>query len=150
MISLSAGHLIMFVFVSFSDPQNQWNRQSDGKGRQIPAQEVNSHKLLFSKKQKTPCQYNVYYMPAFLTHSEVRMYDPSGDSTIPSTSKKRKFEEMKEEEEAAEEPETPVVKAKKPKKEAVTEGGWSGNVRNLVLSSTVFMMLSLFLLLILF
>ncbi|XP_036947696.1 nucleolar protein 58 [Acanthopagrus latus] len=53
--------------------------------------------------------------------SEVRMYDPSGDSTIPSTSKKRKFEEMKEEEEAAEEPETPVVKAKKPKKEAVTE-----------------------------
>ncbi|XP_073318373.1 nucleolar protein 58 isoform X1 [Pagrus major] len=54
--------------------------------------------------------------------SEVRMYDPSGDSTIPSTSKKRKFEEMEEEEEeAAEEPETPVVKAKKPKKEAVPE-----------------------------
>ncbi|XP_030266224.1 nucleolar protein 58 isoform X1 [Sparus aurata] len=56
--------------------------------------------------------------------SEVRMYDPSGDSTIPSTSKKRKFEEMKEEEEeeeAAEAPETPVVKAKKAKKEAVTE-----------------------------
>uniref|UniRef100_A0A8D0DEZ4 Nucleolar protein 58 n=1 Tax=Sander lucioperca TaxID=283035 RepID=A0A8D0DEZ4_SANLU len=52
--------------------------------------------------------------------SEVRMYDPSGDSTIPSTSKKRKFEEV-EEEEAAEEPETPVVKSKKPKKERVTE-----------------------------
>lgn len=52
--------------------------------------------------------------------SEVRMYDPSGDSTIPSTSKKRKFEEVEEEEEAAE-PVTPVVKAKKPKTEAVTE-----------------------------
>uniref|UniRef100_A0A673BIM7 Nucleolar protein 58 n=1 Tax=Sphaeramia orbicularis TaxID=375764 RepID=A0A673BIM7_9TELE len=51
---------------------------------------------------------------------EVRMYDPSGDSTIPSTSKKRKFEEV-EEEEAAEEPVTPVVKAKKPKTEPVTE-----------------------------
>lgn len=52
--------------------------------------------------------------------SEVRMYDPSGDSTIPSTSKKRKFEEVEEEEEE-EEPVTPVVKTKKPKKEAVTE-----------------------------
>lgn len=51
----------------------------------------------------------------------MRIYDPSGDSTIPSTSKKRKFEEM--EEAAAEEPETPVVKSKKPKKEPVTEGG---------------------------
>lgn len=49
--------------------------------------------------------------------SEVRVYDPSGDSTIPSTSKKRKFEEMEEEEEAAE-PVTPVVKSKKSKKEA--------------------------------
>lgn len=61
----------------------------------------------------------------FCLHSEVRIYDPSGDSTIPSTSKKRKFEEM--EEEAADEPETPVVKSKKPKKELVTEGGWNGN-----------------------
>ncbi|XP_060888910.1 nucleolar protein 58 isoform X3 [Labrus mixtus] len=52
--------------------------------------------------------------------SEVKMYDPSGDSTIPSTSKKRKFEEI-EEEDAGEEPETPVVKSKKPKKETVTE-----------------------------
>lgn len=54
------------------------------------------------------------------------MYDPSGDSTIPSTSKKRKFEEMQEEEEeeAPEEPVTPVVKSKKPKKEQVTEGEW--------------------------
>ncbi|XP_051283939.1 nucleolar protein 58 [Dicentrarchus labrax] len=54
--------------------------------------------------------------------SEVRMYDPSGDSTIPSTSKKRKFEEVEEEEEeAADQPETPVVqKSKKPKKEPVT------------------------------
>ncbi|GAA6216166.1 nucleolar protein 58-like [Lates japonicus] len=48
--------------------------------------------------------------------SEIKMYDPSGDSTIPSTSKKRKFEE-----EEAEEPVTPVVKPKKPKKELVTE-----------------------------
>lgn len=74
------------------------------------------------------------------------MYDPSGDSTIPSTSKKRKFEEMKEEEEeeAAEAPEMPVVKAKKAKKEAVTEGGQSGNVTNLVVSTTVFMMLKVF------
>ncbi|XP_029374822.1 nucleolar protein 58 isoform X1 [Echeneis naucrates] len=52
--------------------------------------------------------------------SEVKMYDPSGDSTIPSTSKKRKFEEVEEEEEA-EEPVTPVVKLKKPKKESVAE-----------------------------
>ncbi|XP_068165478.1 nucleolar protein 58 isoform X2 [Antennarius striatus] len=54
--------------------------------------------------------------------SEVKIYDPSGDSTIPSTSKKRKFEEMAAaEEEEAEEPETPVVKSKKAKKEVVTE-----------------------------
>lgn len=52
--------------------------------------------------------------------SEVKMYDPSGDSTFPSTSKKRKFEEV-EEEEAPEEVETPVLKAKKPKKEPGTE-----------------------------
>lgn len=55
------------------------------------------------------------------THkSEVKIYDPSGDSTIPSTSKKRKFAEVEEAEEA-EEPTTPAVKAKKPKKEPVTE-----------------------------
>ncbi|KAM9835866.1 nucleolar protein 58 [Aulostomus maculatus] len=55
--------------------------------------------------------------------SEVKVYDPSGDSTIPSTSKKRKFEEVEqeEEEEAAEEPVTPVVKTKKAKKERVEE-----------------------------
>lgn len=64
----------------------------------------------------------------FSVYSEVRIYDPSGDSTIPSTSKKRKFEEV--EEEAADEPETPVVKSKKPKKEPVTEGGWNGNQKN--------------------
>lgn len=51
--------------------------------------------------------------------SEVRMYDPSGDSTIPSTSKKRKFEEVEEAE--AEEPKTPVAKSKKAKKEPVVE-----------------------------
>ncbi|XP_028326012.1 nucleolar protein 58 isoform X1 [Gouania willdenowi] len=53
--------------------------------------------------------------------SEVKVYDPSGDSTIPSTSKKRKFEEVEQQEEASEEPVTPKVKAKKPKKEAVVE-----------------------------
>uniref|UniRef100_H2SI87 NOP58 ribonucleoprotein homolog (yeast) n=1 Tax=Takifugu rubripes TaxID=31033 RepID=H2SI87_TAKRU len=46
--------------------------------------------------------------------SEVKIYDPSGDSTIPSTSKKRKFEEV-----AEDEPETPAAKIKKPKKEPV-------------------------------
>ncbi|XP_030605427.1 nucleolar protein 58 [Archocentrus centrarchus] len=51
--------------------------------------------------------------------SEVRIYDPSGDSTIPSTSKKRKFEEVEEEDAA--EPTTPAVKPKKVKKEPVTE-----------------------------
>uniref|UniRef100_A0A8C6NQY3 NOP58 ribonucleoprotein homolog (yeast) n=1 Tax=Nothobranchius furzeri TaxID=105023 RepID=A0A8C6NQY3_NOTFU len=51
--------------------------------------------------------------------SEVRIYDPSGDSTIPSTSKKRKIEEVEEE---TPEPVTPVVKAKKIRKEPETEG----------------------------
>nr|XP_015801955.2 nucleolar protein 58 [Nothobranchius furzeri] len=50
--------------------------------------------------------------------SEVRIYDPSGDSTIPSTSKKRKIEEVEEE---TPEPVTPVVKAKKIRKEPETE-----------------------------
>lgn len=45
----------------------------------------------------------------------MRIYDPSGDSTIPSTSKKRKFEEVAQEDA----PETPVAKIKKPKKEPV-------------------------------
>lgn len=49
--------------------------------------------------------------------SEVKYYDPSGDSTIPSTSKKRKFEEIEE----AEEPVTPALKAKKSKKEPVKQ-----------------------------
>ncbi|KAM7375203.1 hypothetical protein PAMA_014339 [Pampus argenteus] len=54
--------------------------------------------------------------------SEVRMYDPSGDSTIPSTSKKRKFEEIKDDDDDdAEEPVTPAVKSKKAKKEPVAE-----------------------------
>lgn len=48
----------------------------------------------------------------------MRIYDPSGDSTIPSTSKKRKFEEVAE----GDEPETPAAKVKKPKKEPVQEG----------------------------
>lgn len=49
--------------------------------------------------------------------SEVKMYDPSGDSTIPSTSKKRKFEAVEQEEEEEAAPATPAVKAKKMKKE---------------------------------
>ncbi|KAM9821229.1 nucleolar protein 58 [Neosynchiropus ocellatus] len=54
--------------------------------------------------------------------SEVKIYDPSGDSTIPSTSKKRKFEEVEQEEEGdAEVPVTPKVKSKKAKKEVVVE-----------------------------
>ncbi|XP_020772784.1 nucleolar protein 58 [Boleophthalmus pectinirostris] len=54
------------------------------------------------------------------THkSEVKVYDPSGDSTIPSTSKKRKIEELEEPEDA--EPTTPAPKPKKSKKETVTE-----------------------------
>ncbi|XP_047210786.1 nucleolar protein 58 isoform X1 [Girardinichthys multiradiatus] len=52
--------------------------------------------------------------------SEVKIYDPSGDSTIPSTSKKRKFEEV-EGETSEQSPVTPVVKSKKPKKESLTE-----------------------------
>ena len=62
-------------------------------------------------------------MPTLPLHSDVRVYDPSADSTIPSTSKKRKFEEVEEEEE--EQPATPATKVKKPKKEAAAavEGG---------------------------
>ncbi|XP_007565433.1 nucleolar protein 58 isoform X1 [Poecilia formosa] len=51
--------------------------------------------------------------------SEVKIYDPSGDSTIPSTSKKRKFEEV--EGEKSEQDPVPVTKFKKPKKEPVAE-----------------------------
>lgn len=65
----------------------------------------------------------------FSLGSEVRIYDPSGDSTIPSTSKKRKLEEM---EEAADEPATPVVKSKKAKKEVAAEGGWNGNEKEIL------------------
>ncbi|XP_062303741.1 nucleolar protein 58 [Osmerus eperlanus] len=46
--------------------------------------------------------------------SDVKVYDPSGDSTLPSTSKKRKFEEVEAEEVATPTP----VKTKKVKKEA--------------------------------
>ncbi|XP_063067826.1 nucleolar protein 58 [Engraulis encrasicolus] len=50
--------------------------------------------------------------------SDVRVYDPSGDSTLPTTSKKRKFEETEEQEEEAQEEEQPVQpKPKKIKKE---------------------------------
>merc|ERR1739838_585854 len=49
--------------------------------------------------------------------SEVKVYDPSGDSTLPSTSRKRKIEEVEEDTSA---PSTPVVpKTKKVKAEVV-------------------------------
>ncbi|XP_040213166.1 nucleolar protein 58 [Rana temporaria] len=48
--------------------------------------------------------------------SEVRTYDPSGDSTLPSVPKKRKFEEVEQEEEQPVE-----VKPKKAKKPKITE-----------------------------
>ncbi|XP_051997478.1 nucleolar protein 58-like [Xyrauchen texanus] len=51
--------------------------------------------------------------------SDVKIYDPSGDSTLPTVSKKRKIEEVEE----GDEEEKPVeVKAKKVKKEIPTEG----------------------------
>ncbi|KAG5833170.1 hypothetical protein ANANG_G00273010 [Anguilla anguilla] len=54
--------------------------------------------------------------------SDVRVYDPSGDSTLPSGSKKRKFEEVDPEAEAEVEEAKPAeAKAKKPKKEAAAE-----------------------------
>uniref|UniRef100_A0A8C1R7C6 Nucleolar protein 58 n=1 Tax=Cyprinus carpio TaxID=7962 RepID=A0A8C1R7C6_CYPCA len=50
--------------------------------------------------------------------SDVKVYDPSGDSTLPTVSKKRKIEEVEE----GEEEEKPVeAKAKKVKREAPTE-----------------------------
>jgi len=49
--------------------------------------------------------------------SDVRVYDPSGDSTLPTTSKKRKFEETEEQEEAQEEEQPVQPKPKKIKKE---------------------------------
>ncbi|KAJ1186562.1 hypothetical protein NDU88_003343 [Pleurodeles waltl] len=48
--------------------------------------------------------------------SEVKTYDPSGDSTLPSVPKKRKFEEVE-----AEEEEQPVVKEKRAKKAKIAE-----------------------------
>lgn len=52
-------------------------------------------------------------------NSDVKLYDPSGDSTLPTVAKKRKIEEVEE----AEEEDKPVeVKAKKAKKEMPTEG----------------------------
>lgn len=74
----------------------------------------------------------------FSPHSEVRVYDPSGDTTIPSTSKKRKFEEMQAEEEEEEpaEPVTPVVKSKKiKKKEAAAVEGEQHPTKTLVVNS---------------
>ncbi|XP_016122466.1 nucleolar protein 58-like [Sinocyclocheilus grahami] len=51
--------------------------------------------------------------------SDVKVYDPSGDSTLPTVSRKRKIEEVEE----GEEEEKPVeAKAKKVKREAPTEG----------------------------
>lgn len=57
--------------------------------------------------------------------SDVKVYDPSGDSTLPTTSKKRKIEEV---EPAEEEEEKPVQsKPKKIKKEkSVAAEGMAG------------------------
>lgn len=53
-----------------------------------------------------------------LPASDVKVYDPSGDSTLPTTSRKRKIEEVEEGDE-----EKPVeAKAKKVKREAPAEG----------------------------
>lgn len=54
----------------------------------------------------------------------MRIYDPSGDSTIPSTSKKRKIEEVAEEDA----PETKAAKTKKSKKEPVI-GVYNGKTK---------------------
>lgn len=73
-----------------------------------------------SMERRSRVQSRVLTAPAS-PHSDVRVYDPSGDSTLPSVSKKRKFEELEEEEEpAASKP--AETKAKKPKKEAAAEG----------------------------
>lgn len=54
-----------------------------------------------------------------LPASDVKVYDPSGDFTLPTVSKKRKIEEVEE----GEEEEKPVeTKAKKVKRDAPTEG----------------------------
>ncbi|XP_068101212.1 nucleolar protein 58 [Hyperolius riggenbachi] len=53
--------------------------------------------------------------------SEVRTYDPSGDSTLPSVPKKRKFEEVEEEEEEEKPVEIKVKKSKRPKIEETEE-----------------------------
>lgn len=52
-------------------------------------------------------------------NSDVKLYDPSGDSTLPTAAKKREREEM---EEAEEEDQPEEVKAKKIKKETPTGG----------------------------
>ncbi|KAG9349289.1 hypothetical protein JZ751_027732, partial [Albula glossodonta] len=53
--------------------------------------------------------------------SDVRVYDPSGDSTLPSGSKKRKFEEVAEEEETEKPAEVKTKKVKKEEPEAEEE-----------------------------
>ena len=57
-------------------------------------------------------------------YSDVKVYDPSGDSTLPTTSKKRKIEEV---EPAEEEEEQPVQsKPKKIKKEKAAAAAAEG------------------------
>lgn len=50
-------------------------------------------------------------LTCFLHYSEVKVFDPSGDSTLPAVSKKRKIQEMEEQDTDV------VVKAKKFKAE---------------------------------
>ncbi|KAK7893460.1 hypothetical protein WMY93_022612 [Mugilogobius chulae] len=94
-------------------------RRISGTGKAMAKADKYTHKRYASclKKKKIPDKILLTKMD--LSNSEVKVYDPSGDSTIPSTSKKRKLEEMEEPEDA--EPTTPAFKPKKPKKEPVTE-----------------------------
>lgn len=50
-------------------------------------------------------------LTCFLHYSEIKVYDPSGDSTLPAVSKKRKIQEVEEQEAGV------AVKAKKFKAE---------------------------------
>lgn len=73
--------------------------------------------LITSQTWNCDCLWFTFFL---LPASDVKVYDPSGDSTLPSVSKKRKIEEV---EEGDEEEEKPVqAKAKKVKQEPPAEG----------------------------
>lgn len=125
-------------------------RRISGTGKAMAKADKYQHKrwsVTFLKMRYFHLLLSQFLNTHVFPNSEVRMYDPSGDSTIPSTSRKRKIEEVEEEE--AEEPVTPVVKSKKPKKETVTEGEWIWNTEEdpVFTSALSFMMLKVFCLL---